>query len=43
MGQMAVEQAYRILAGEQPEPLLQLPTKLFTRENGATEVFEAWE
>jgi len=43
MGQMAVEQAYRILAGEQPEPLLQLPTKLFTRENAATEVFEAWE
>ena len=43
MGQMAVEQAYRILAGEQPEPLLQLPTKLLTRENGATEVFEAWE
>ena len=43
MGQMAVEQAYRILAGEQPEPLLQLPTKLFTRENGAAEVFEAWE
>lgn len=43
MGQMAVEQAYRILAGEQPEPLLQLPTKLLTRENAATEVFEAWE
>lgn len=43
MGQMAVEQAYRILAGEQPEPLLQLPTKLLTRENTATEVFEAWE
>ena len=43
MGQLAVEQAYRILAGEQPEPLLQLPTKLFTRENAATEVFEAWE
>lgn len=43
MGQLAVEQAYRILAGEEPEALLQLPTRLFTRESAETEEFAAWE
>ena len=33
MGRMAVEQAYKILAGGQPETLVKLPTFLITYEN----------
>ena len=42
MGRLAVEQAYLILAGEEPEKLLKLPTVLITGENVYNQTLEAY-
>jgi ribose transport system substrate-binding protein len=43
LGRMAVEQAYKVLGGGQPEPLVKLPTVLITRENVKASNGEGWE
>lgn len=42
MGRLAVEQAYLLLAGEEPEKLLKLPTFLITEENVYNQTVEAY-
>ena len=43
IGQYAVTQAYRILEGEEPEKLILLPTKLWTKENLHEGNPEGWD
>lgn len=43
IGRRAVEEAYKVLQGEEPEPLVKLPTTLITRENAKYSSGEGWE
>lgn len=43
IGRMAVEQAYKVLRGERPEPMVKLPTFLITGENVAEYIQEGWD
>ncbi len=43
IGRRAVEQAYKLLSGGQPEPLVKLPTVLITRDNVANYMQEGWD
>lgn len=43
IGRRAVEEAYKVLQGQQPEPLVKLPTTLITRENVKHSSGEGWE
>ena len=43
IGRIAVQRAYEILAGEQPEKLVELPTKLLTQENIQLTNIEGWD
>ena len=43
IGRRAVEQAYKVLGGGQPDPLVKLPTVLITKENVANYMQEGWD
>ena len=43
IGRRAVEEAYKVLQGQQPELLVKLPTTLITRENVKHSSGEGWE
>ena len=43
IGRLAVEEAYKVLQGKTPNPLVKLPTVLITRENAANEEQEGWD
>ena len=43
IGRLAVEEAYKVLQGKTPNPLVKLPTVLITRENVANEEQEGWD
>ena len=43
IGRRAVEEAYKVLQGQQPEPVVKLPTTLITRENVKHSSGEGWE
>ena len=43
IGRLAVEEAYKVLQGKTPKPLVKLPTVLITRENAANEEQEGWD
>ena len=43
IGRRAVEEAYKVLQCEEPEPLVKLPTTLITRENAKYSSGEGWE
>ena len=43
IGRLAVEEAYKVLQGKTPNPLVKLPTVLITKENAANEEQEGWD
>lgn len=43
MGRMAVDQAYKVLRGEQPRSMVKLPTQLITQENIMAFSQEVWD
>ena len=43
LGRLAVEQAYRVLLGEEVSPLIKLPTVLITKDNVMDRDQEGWE
>jgi ribose transport system substrate-binding protein len=43
IGRRAVEQAYKVLGGGQPDSLVKLPTVLITRDNVANYMQEGWD
>jgi len=43
IGRLAAQTAYRLLAGEQTETIIKLPTRLITRENVASSNQDGWD
>ncbi len=43
IGRRAAEQAYRVLSGQEPQSLIQLPTRLLTKENLQGQKVEEWD